>query len=111
MSNWCGPAGKGAMRQLRQFKREEAEERDSRTPPERRSRKREAARRGGPGRCERGSRMSTKVDSCTADPAADWREQGWCCRECAITAHLAWCQEHGLRCGGNPPRATEVVPA
>ena len=44
--------------------------------------------------------MSAATDTCTADPAADWAELGWCCRECAITAHLAWCQEYGLRCGG-----------
>jgi len=46
--------------------------------------------------------MSAATDTCTADPAADWQEQGWCCRECAITAHLAWCEEHGVQCGGEP---------
>ena len=29
------------------------------------------------------------------DPAPDWREQGWCCRECAALSHLAWCPLHG----------------
>jgi len=28
-------------------------------------------------------------------PAADWREQGWCCRECTALSHLAWCPLHG----------------
>lgn len=37
MSNFHGPAGKGAMRDLRKFKRLEAEERNAATPPERRS--------------------------------------------------------------------------
>ena len=46
--------------------------------------------------------MSAAVDTCTADPAADWQEHGWCCRECAITAHLEWCREHGVQCGGGP---------
>lgn len=42
-SHWDGPAHKGAMRQLRQFKREEAEQRNAATPPERRSIKRQLA--------------------------------------------------------------------
>lgn len=45
---WNGPAGKGAMRNLRGLKREEAEERNARTPPERRSRKRQKATGGTP---------------------------------------------------------------
>ena len=52
----------------------------------------------------------TPADNCTIDPAADWREQGWCCRECAILAHAEWCREAGLYCGGAPP-TTEQVPA
>ena len=36
MSNWNGPAHKGAMRALRKIKRREAEDRNAATPPERR---------------------------------------------------------------------------
>lgn len=28
------------------------------------------------------------------DPGADWQEMGWCCRDCAAAAHLAWCPDH-----------------
>lgn len=28
------------------------------------------------------------------DPGADWQEMGWCCRECAAMAHVAWCPNH-----------------
>lgn len=40
MSNWHGPAGKGAMKKLQELKRQEAAERNAATPPERRSLKR-----------------------------------------------------------------------
>lgn len=38
------------------------------------------------------------------DPGADWQEMGWCCRECAALAHLAWCPNH-------PPADDEPVTA
>lgn len=44
MSNFQGPAGKGAMRDLRKIKQLEAEERNAATPPARRSIKRGLAR-------------------------------------------------------------------
>ena len=53
--------------------------------------------------------MTVMTDGCTADPAADWQEQGWCCRECAILAHLEWCKEHGVRCGGEPTVTIHLV--
>jgi hypothetical protein len=28
------------------------------------------------------------------DPGADWQQMGWCCRECAAMAHVAWCPNH-----------------
>ena len=34
------------------------------------------------------------MTACDIDPAADWREQGWCCRECAVLAHLESCRNH-----------------
>lgn len=48
-SHWDGPAYKGAARKLRQFKREEAEQRNAATPPERRSRKRHTLTERKPG--------------------------------------------------------------
>jgi hypothetical protein len=44
---WPGPYHKGAMKIHREMKREEAVDRNSRTPPERRSTKRKPARREG----------------------------------------------------------------
>lgn len=41
MSRFSGPQGKGAMRRVREQKRQEAEERNSQTPPERTRRARE----------------------------------------------------------------------
>lgn len=41
MSRFSGPQGKGAMRLVRERKRQEAEERNSQTPPERTRRARE----------------------------------------------------------------------
>lgn len=44
MSAFHGPAGKGAMKRLREAKRQEAVERNAATPPERRSVKRGLSR-------------------------------------------------------------------
>lgn len=29
---------------------------------------------------------------CTANPAEDWADYGWCCAECALEAH-SWCAQ------------------
>jgi hypothetical protein len=40
------------------------------------------------------------------DPGADWQRYGWCCRDCAAAAHLAWCANH---LPGNDPRRTRLA--
>lgn len=45
-----------------------------------------------------------------ADPGADWQEMGWCCRDCAALAHVAWCPNHDRPAEGNPPVMTTQQP-
>jgi hypothetical protein len=40
------------------------------------------------------------------DPGADWQKTGWCCRDCAAAAHLAWCANHLPGCD---PRRTRLA--
>ncbi len=44
--------------------------------------------------------MTAPLCGCDRAPAAGWEEQGWCCQECALEAHMAWHTEYdegGLR--------------